>query len=113
MPYGQPFASVFVRCDSLCQLEWVVEFADPTACPDLARFGTVLDATLCALNSDYAAKRHRSLALAPPQLRAVPPGTFEAWLASQGKLGGQHKVPRLLNSREVLEAVLATAAARR
>jgi len=92
--------------------EWAVEFAPAPAAapaPDLARFGAVLDATLCALNSDYAAKRHRSLALAPPRVRAVPGGTFEAWLASQGKLGGQHKVPRLLNSREVLEAVLAAA----
>ena len=90
--------------------EWVVEFATAPADPDLARFGAVLDATLCAVNSDYAAKRHRSLALAPPQLRAVPTGTFDAWLARQGKLGGQHKVPRLLNSREVLEAVLRAAA---
>ena len=90
--------------------EWVVEFAAAAAPPDLARFGAVLDATLCELNSDYAAKRHRSLALAPPRVRAVPAGTFEAWLARQGKLGGQHKVPRLLNSREVLEAVLRTAA---
>ena len=89
--------------------EWAVEFADPTATPDLGQFGAVLDATLCALNSDYAAKRHRSLALAPPRLRAVPSGTFDAWLARQGKLGGQHKVPRLLNSREVLEAVLRAA----
>ena len=89
--------------------EWAVEFVD--AClPDLARFGAVLDATLGELNSDYAAKRHRNLALAPPRLHAVPPGTFEAWLGRQGKLGGQHKVPRLLNSREVLEAVLATKA---
>ena len=88
--------------------EWAVEFA--AAPPDLGQFGAVLDATLCALNSDYAAKRHRSLALAPPRLRAVPAGTFEAWLARQGKLGGQHKVPRLLNSREVLEAVLQAAA---
>jgi hypothetical protein len=87
--------------------EWVVEFAPSTSNPDLSQFGAVLDATLCAVNSDYAAKRHRSLALAPPRLRAVPSGTFEAWLAGQGKLGGQHKVPRLLNSREVLEAVLA------
>ena len=86
--------------------EWLVEFAPNTTSPDLARFGAVLDATLCEVNSDYAAKRHRSLALAPPRLRAVPSGTFEAWLARQGKLGGQHKVPRLLNSREVLEAVL-------
>jgi hypothetical protein len=89
--------------------EWVIEFAPNTPSPDLAHFGAVLDATLCELNSDYAAKRHRSLALAPPQLRAVPSGTFEAWLARQGKLGGQHKVPRLLNSREVLEAVLQAA----
>ncbi|MDO7848942.1 GH3 auxin-responsive promoter family protein [Hymenobacter sp. M29] len=89
--------------------EWAVEFASAPARPDLDRFGAVLDATLCELNSDYAAKRHRSLALAPPQLRAVPAGTFEAWLAGQGKLGGQHKVPRLLNTREVLEAVLRAA----
>ncbi len=91
--------------------EWAVEFAAGTTAPDLALFGAVLDATLCEVNSDYAAKRHRSLALAPPRLRAVPTGTFDAWLARQGKLGGQHKVPRLLNSREVLEAVLTAAGA--
>ena len=89
--------------------EWVLEFATPGS-PNLEKFGAVLDATLCELNSDYAAKRHRGLALAPPQLHAVPAGTFEAWLGSQGKLGGQHKVPRLLNSRDVLEAVLRVAA---
>ncbi|GAB3331346.1 GH3 auxin-responsive promoter family protein [Hymenobacter humi] len=93
--------------------EWVVEFATDAARPNLEQFGAVLDATLCEVNSDYAAKRHRGLALAPPRLRVVPAGTFEAWLASQGKLGGQHKVPRLLNSREVLEAVLRTAASAR
>lgn len=91
--------------------EWAVEFAGD-AVPDLAHFGAVLDETLGQLNSDYAAKRHRGLALAPPRVHAVPAGTFEAWLAGQGKLGGQHKVPRLLNSREVLEAVLELAATR-
>ncbi|OGX82912.1 hypothetical protein BEN47_18005 [Hymenobacter lapidarius] len=85
--------------------EWAIEF-ETAGTPDLDAFAAVLDATLCELNSDYAAKRHRSLALAPPRLHAVPAGTFEAWLSSQGKLGGQHKVPRLLNSRDVLEAVL-------
>ncbi|WP_230688069.1 GH3 auxin-responsive promoter family protein [Hymenobacter jeongseonensis] len=93
--------------------EWVIEFATEAACPNLTTFGAVLDATLCAVNSDYAAKRHRNLVLAPPRLHAVPAGTFESWLAGKGKLGGQHKVPRLLNSREVLEAVLATAERRR
>jgi len=90
--------------------EWAVEFAPgATPGPDAARFAEVLDETLCRLNSDYAAKRHRGLALAPPRVHVLPGGTFDAWLAGQGKLGGQHKVPRLLNSREVLEAVLATA----
>lgn len=105
-------APVWFRADAASSRgghQWVVEFASATARPDLNQFGTVLDATLCEVNSDYAAKRHRSLALAPPQVHAVPQGTFEAWLASQGKLGGQHKVPRLLNTREVLEAVLAAA----
>ncbi len=90
--------------------EWAVELAPGAPAPDAARFAAVLDATLRRLNSDYDAKRHRDLALAPPLLRVLPPGTFARWLAGQGKLGGQHKVPRLLNSRLVLEQVLALAA---
>ena len=74
---------------------------------DLGRFTAVLDHTLRQLNSDYAAKRHRDLALAPPRVHLLPPGTFEAWLRSRGPLGGQRKVPRLSNSRQVLEEVLA------
>ena len=89
--------------------EWAVEFAGPPPAQP-AHFAQVLDFTLRELNSDYDAKRHRDLALAPPQVRVLPPGTFEAWLAAQGKLGGQHKVPRLSNSRHVLEAVLRVAA---
>jgi|SRR6476661_191616 len=85
--------------------EWAIEFMTPPN--SLDKFSELLDTSLRQLNSDYDAKRHRDIALAPPQVRAVPSGTFERWLAGQGKLGGQYKVPRLLNSREVLEAVLA------
>lgn len=88
--------------------EWAIEFLTPPA--DMATFAQVLDSYLQAVNSDYAAKRHRDLALALPLVRLVPTGTFEKWLTAQGKLGGQHKVPRLLNSREVLEAVLSQSA---
>ncbi|MCC2545768.1 GH3 auxin-responsive promoter family protein [Hymenobacter sp. BT175] len=84
--------------------EWVIEFTRPPQ--DASHFGAVLDQTLRQLNSDYDAKRHRDLALAPPVVTVAPPGTFERWLARRGKLGGQHKVPRLSNSREVLEEVL-------
>ncbi|SNC77037.1 GH3 auxin-responsive promoter [Hymenobacter gelipurpurascens] len=84
--------------------QWVLEFVQ--APPDTSRFGEVLDQTLRQLNSDYDAKRHRDIALAPPHLVVAPAGTFERWLAGKGKLGGQHKVPRLSNSREFLEEIL-------
>ncbi len=92
--------------------EWAVEFAEMPAPAALAQFGAALDAALRAVNSDYDAKRHRDLALAPPRCHALPPGTFDAWLAGRGKLGGQHKVPRLCPDRTVLEQVLALVAPR-
>ena len=84
--------------------QWLVEFTQPPQ--DAARFTAVLDETLRQLNSDYDAKRHRDLALVPPVLTVAKPGQFERWLAFRGKLGGQHKVPRLSNSREMLEEIL-------
>jgi hypothetical protein len=86
--------------------QWLVEFMNPPR--DAARFAAVLDQTLRQLNSDYDAKRHRDLALAPPMLTVAPPGQFERWLARRGKLGGQHKVPRLSNSRDLLEDIMRT-----
>ncbi|MBC6991731.1 GH3 auxin-responsive promoter family protein [Hymenobacter sp. BT491] len=84
--------------------QWIIEFTKaPT---DQTRFAEVLDQTLRRLNSDYDAKRHRDIALAPPVVTVAAPGTFERWLAGKGKLGGQHKVPRLSNSREIVEEVL-------
>jgi hypothetical protein len=86
--------------------EWAVECTGPAPAYPL-QFAQVLDDTLRQLNSDYDAKRHRDLALGPPRVHFVPPGTFEAWLRSRGPLGGQRKVPRLSNARQVLEEVLA------
>nr|WP_262905045.1 GH3 auxin-responsive promoter family protein [Hymenobacter pini] len=84
--------------------QWLIEFTQPSV--DVPHFTQVLDDTLRQLNSDYDAKRHRDLALQPPAVTAVPAGTFEQWLARRGKLGGQHKVPRLSNSREIIDAIL-------
>ena len=86
--------------------EWAVEFNGPPPA-DAALFGQALDQELRRLNSDYDAKRHHDLALAAPRLHLLPAGTFEAWLRSRGRLGGQYKVPRLSNSRQILEEVLA------
>ncbi|MEK0442964.1 MAG: hypothetical protein RL403_1942 [Bacteroidota bacterium] len=84
--------------------EWVVEFKTPPA--DLEDFAQKLDDHLREVNSDYDAKRHKNLALQRLQLHAAPTGLFEAWLAKKGKLGGQHKVPRLSNSREFMDEIL-------
>ncbi len=85
--------------------EWIIEFETPPENP--AFFVEVLDNALKALNSDYEAKRSANLTLRLPVLHIAPVGTFYAWLKSKGKLGGQHKVPRLSNDRQHLEEILA------
>jgi len=87
--------------------EWAVELAGALPPPETLAFASCLDQELRRLNSDYDAKRHRDLALAPPRVHFVPAGTFENWLRHRGRLGSQRKVPRLANSRQVLEEVLA------
>jgi len=84
--------------------EWVIEFK--TAPSDLNIFIVSLDDQLKQLNSDYEAKRSGNLSLQLPVVKSVKKGTFEKWLKSKNKLGGQNKVPRLKNDRIVVEEVL-------
>jgi hypothetical protein len=84
--------------------EWIIEF---TEMPDDAnRFVEVLDKTLMEVNSDYEAKRYKNIALEAPVVHFAKPGTFYNWMKKKGKLGGQHKVPRLANNREHIEDLL-------
>jgi hypothetical protein len=85
--------------------EWVVEFSK--APKDLRIFVEILDGTLREVNSDYDANRSYDLVLILPQVIIAPKGTFYAWMRSRGKLGGQHKVPRLSNNREFIDGVKA------
>jgi GH3 auxin-responsive promoter len=85
--------------------EWLIEFGKEP--DDLDTFIVELDTALKNINSDYEAKRHKSIALRLPIVHNLPVGTFTEWLRSKGKLGGQHKVPRLSNEREILEEILA------
>lgn len=84
--------------------EWLIEFEKTPQ--NLHEFTQVLDASLQAINSDYEAKRHKSIALSLPKVHEVPAGTFRSWLKQKGKLGGQNKVPRLKNDRSILEEIL-------
>ncbi len=81
--------------------EWLIEFEKEP--DDLNRFTRVLDDTLKSVNSDYEAKRHKDINLVMPVVRSIPGGTFNKWLKSKNKLGGQNKVPRLSNTREYIE----------
>jgi hypothetical protein len=84
--------------------EWLIEFEiEPK---DLGQFTFELDSALKNANSDYEAKRHKDIALRMPLVRNLPKGVFNEWLKSKGKLGGQHKVPRLSNDRKHLEEIL-------
>jgi hypothetical protein len=84
--------------------EWAIEFVHPPN--DAERFQFLLDEKLRELNSDYDAKRHKDMVLQAPVVRYLPEGSFDNWLKSIGKLGGQHKVPRLSNNRTIMDQVL-------
>jgi hypothetical protein len=80
---------------------FLVEFARAPA--DLTRFSADLDAALSRLNEDYQAHRVGDLTMLAPEVRSVPRGGFVEWLRAQGKLGGQHKVPRMDNTGQTTE----------
>ncbi|MDE5981268.1 MAG: GH3 auxin-responsive promoter family protein [Bacteroidaceae bacterium] len=98
-------APVYMNAEGQCRHQWLVEFSKQP--DDMERFARLLDERLQQLNSDYEAKRFKNITLQRLELIAVPQGTFEAWLKSKGKLGGQHKVPRLSNERTIVEEILA------
>jgi len=84
--------------------EWLIEFEKLPA--DMDEFTRELDNALKELNSDYEAKRYKDIALRLPIVKSVPRGLFTSWLRKKGKLGGQHKVPRLANDRRYLEELI-------
>lgn len=84
--------------------EWLIEFdQQPT---NFKAFEIDLDQVLKEVNSDYEAKRFKDLNIAFPKFTYAPKNTFQRWLKSNGKLGGQHKIPRLSNDRKILEQIL-------
>lgn len=85
--------------------QWFIEFEKAPA--SIAAFAALLDRSLQEVNSDYEAKRYKEISLQPLEIITGRPGVFYTWLKRSGKLGGQHKIPRLSNERVYLEALLA------
>ena len=97
-------APVFMDDHAQCRHQWLIEFSKEPA--DLALFASILDKKLQEINSDYEAKRYKDITLQPLEIVKARKGLFNDWLKRNGKLGGQHKIPRLSNSREYIEQML-------
>ena len=97
-------APVFMDAKAKCRHQWLIECSKRPQ--DLKQFAAILDSRLQAINSDYEAKRYKDITLQPLEIIEARQNLFNDWLKLHGKLGGQHKVPRLSNSRETIEQLL-------
>lgn len=97
-------APVFMDDNAKCRHQWLIEFSKEPA--DLDKFTELLDKKLQEINSDYEAKRYKDITLQHLEIVKARKDLFNDWLKSKGKLGGQHKVPRLSNSRKHIDELL-------
>ncbi len=97
-------APVFMDEHGRCRHQWLIEFNQKPA--DIEAFANALDLALQSINSDYEAKRYKDITLQRLEVIPARQDVFNDWLKQNGKLGGQHKVPRLSNERKTIEAVL-------
>ena len=97
-------APVYMDQNAKCRHQWLIEFSKE---PDsLQRFADALDEKLQEINSDYEAKRSHNVTLQHLEVVKARTGLFNDWLKQKGRLGGQHKVPRLSNSRKNMDELL-------
>ena len=97
-------APVFMDAKGKCRHQWVIEFSKEPE--NLEQFATLFDKRMQELNSDYEAKRYKDITLQHLEIVVARHDLFNDWLKMKGKLGGQHKVPRLRNSREIIDQLL-------
>ncbi len=97
-------APIFMKGKKKGAHEWLIEFKTPPR--DIDYFNELLDNALKALNSDYEAKRYNNITLNKPKINIARPCLFHDWLKQNNKLGGQHKIPRLSNTRVYMDELL-------
>jgi len=97
-------APVYLENKKKGRHQWLIEFEKSPK--NIGYFKEVLDNALKNLNSDYEAKRYNNLIVDVPEIIFLPKNTFYQWMKKNNKLGGQHKVPRLSNHRDIVEQVL-------
>ncbi len=83
--------------------EWFIEFDKKP--DDLALFSKEVDVEMCAQNIYYDDLVKGNI-LQPLKIRSMKKGAFRDFMKSQGKLGGQNKVPRLSNDRNLVSQLI-------
>ena len=97
-------APIFMKGKQKGAHEWIIEFKKQPK--DIDYFNELFDNALKALNSDYEAKRYNNITLNKPTIHIARKNLFYDWLKQNNKLGGQHKVPRLSNTRDYIDELL-------
>ena len=97
-------APVFMDANAQCRHQWLIEFSKGPSSLEL--FTDTLDTALQQINSDYEAKRYKNKTMQKLEIVVARKALFNDWLKGKGKLGGQHKVPRLSNSRQYIEELM-------
>ena len=97
-------APVYMDNQARCRHQWLIEFSKAPA--DLSQFASLLDRRLQEINSDYEAKRYKNITLQHLEIVEARQGLFNEWMKLRGKLGGQNKVPRLSNNRDIIDQLL-------
>jgi hypothetical protein len=97
-------APIFMKGKKSGSHEWMIEFSKTPS--NIKYFTELLDNILKSINSDYEAKRYNNMTLSMPIVHIARKNLFYDWLKMKGKLGGQHKIPRLSNKRKFMEELL-------
>ncbi len=98
-------APLYINIQEKGRMQFAIEFSKAPV--NISAYEIFLDENMQNENSNYKQKRANNLALNSPEVIVLPQGTFYKWLSSKNKLGGQNKVPRLVNGRNVMEEILA------
>tara|TARA_B100000963_G_scaffold320051_1_gene302315 strand:- start:1295 stop:2803 length:1509 start_codon:yes stop_codon:yes gene_type:complete len=97
-------APLYMRNGKKGKHEWMIEFIrEPN---NIEEFMREIDFQIQNNNSDYKAKRFKNITLDTPRLIKARKNLFYDWLKKKKKLGGQNKVPRLLNERSFIEELI-------
>jgi len=97
-------APLYINIESKGRMQFLIEFKKPPE--NMEQYAAELDAQLQNENSNYKQKRNHDLALSTLEVIVAKEGLFYEWMASRGKMGGQNKIPRLVNGRKVIEEML-------